>query len=342
MSTTKRPAEIKSQGDLLKLLATTSGEVDSFMQLQARLAQERREKKFPLGVERAIRDHLVLIFKKEHIDIRAAALAKLGMGGGGFRPSGDKANEPISYEGVNADFDRRIAARHREGFVAEHTFLATATVLVGFARNTIREIVLQDPLHHCASTTTMLEDTLKVLGEIKDKLPGYTPSPKRKRSIVVPGDTLNHNSSVEFLHEAIYSCLKQSLEMVELAERTIKEEQGKNTAKSATEIVQTHERFQWVRDLITLILSLFASLNRNQATEEKTPALPASAVQEPKLPEPLQTMSVTMEMLHTSLSALLVQLEANPSSFLSEELEDLAAIAATAQEAKKSPTTQQT
>lgn len=340
MSNKQRPAEIKNQGDLLKLLANTPSEIEGFMALQAGLAHARREQKFPLGVDRAIRDHLVTVFKKDHIDIRAAALAKASAGAQGFQLPTDKPETPLSYKGLNTDFDRRIEARNTDGFVAEHTFLVTATVLVGFSRHAVREIVSQDPLRHSASTTTILEDTINILGEIKTKIPGYKAPIKRRKGIVMPGDTLNHNSSIDFLHEAIASSLKQSIDMLDLAERTIQAERKKHSTSTSTEIVRSHNNFQWVRDLIELILSTLASLRSNSLSKKPQPELPAPNT-ELTLPEPILTIFTVLDMMHTALSGLLVQLEANPSSFISEELEELSAIAATAQAAKKSNTTTQ-
>lgn len=327
----------RPHGNLITILASNPEEVNGFVKAQTDEAQKIRLARFPTGEDRAIRDNLVTIFRTlptGKVDIRAIALAKMG-GVTGFQVPPNGTEVEISYKGVNAEFDRAIEARHVEGFIAEHTFLVSCTALTALSRRAILEVVSLDDSLHFATTTTILEDTITALIALRDKIPNFVPTKKRK-GIVVPGDTLNHNTSIEFLTEAIASSLKNNIQMVEGMERAVKGALKKAASQTTTQTLRNDERFKILWDFLDKILQILASLR--PSTKNMLPTGPVIDNLE-ELPEPINTTATVLDLMKTALGALLVQLHANPALFLSQNLKGLSEVASSARDAQKSGTT---
>lgn len=336
---TNRP-DVKTHVHLIQLLAKDPKEVEGFLRIQTHAAEQMRHERFPRGPQRAIRDNLVTIFKRlptGKVDIRAIALARMG-GAVGFQVPKDGDEGEISYKGLNADFDRAIEARHVEGLVAEHTFLVSVTALTALSRRAVLEVVSLDEAQHFPTTTTILEDTVTIIGAVRNQIPNFQPTKKRK-GLIIPGDTLNHNTSIEFLAEAIISSLKNSIQTVEAMERAVQNALKKAAAQNATKVLKAEERFKTLWLVIEKILALLARLGITPGN-----TLPAATVDTEKeeTPEPINTTVVMLNLMNVALGTLLTELHTNPALFLSQNLQGLSEVAATAIEAQKSRTTTQT
>lgn len=328
-----RKAPRSGNANLVKLIANVDAERTGFMAIQAHEANKRRQEKFGERLKESIFLDIAKVVRSETgSDVFAHARAKQsGVANGGIAIS-DKPimlDPPVGIE----TYDRRALARDVASFEAEHTFLFTIGRLVGLSRRAIDDIGMHDPSNFHSEIKMVLENTAKALRNIQAELPGYKPTPKRK--ILMPGETLDHNKSIEFLAEALGISLNQSIVIVGAINDAILETVTVTPTESPKETTRTPE---WVRAIIAKLIEMLQNLVKPRDNK----SLPASVTpEEPKTPRIILAPTKTLELCQTSIAILLRELENRPGFYLSQHLEILKDLATAAQAAKDSLTTPQ-